>query len=370
MSVPVVRRVLFHDLGKLLLSVAGVGAALSLILILLGFRRGLYATLTAFADNLGADLIVAQQGVKGILSSDSAIPLAIHDEAVLASGAEEAGHILIADIIFTQGATKTPVILVGYEPDSTFGAPWKIGSGRSLQADDEIMLDDWLASRSDLQPGDRVEVLGSQFRIVGLTRETSSWMSPYVFVTLPAAEQTLALHGIVSFHLLRLPEGASAALSIREIEAQIPGVEALTPHQLAEADRRVMATVMDTPINVMLVIGSVIGAAVMGLTSYTSVVDRGREYGVLKAIGAGGTWLSWHVIRETLFRTLMGYAFGIGLAYVSAAAIMELWPQFNLVIGRQSLVLAALLSLVMTVPAAMLPIRRLGQIDPVLAFEA
>ncbi len=93
MSVPVTRRNLLHEKIKLLLSVSGVAAALTLIVLLAGFRNGMYATLTAYLDNLGTDLIVAQSGVKGLFSSNSAIPLDVHDELVAASGAEPlVGH--------------------------------------------------------------------------------------------------------------------------------------------------------------------------------------------------------------------------------------------------------------------------------------
>ena len=135
MSVPLARRNLLYEKDRLALSVAGIAAALALILLLLGFRAGLYATLTALVDNLGADLIIAQSGVQGLFASDSTIPLRLHDELVQAAGAVEAGHILVADIIFTAGDTKTPVLLVGYDPDTPFGAPWNIGAGRALAAD-------------------------------------------------------------------------------------------------------------------------------------------------------------------------------------------------------------------------------------------
>ncbi|HUM67463.1 MAG TPA: ABC transporter permease, partial [Chloroflexota bacterium] len=93
MSVPLTRRNLFHEKGKLALSVAGVAAALALILLLLGFREGLYATLAAFVNNVGADLIVAQSGTQGMFTSDSVVPLGLHDQAATAVNAAEAGHI-------------------------------------------------------------------------------------------------------------------------------------------------------------------------------------------------------------------------------------------------------------------------------------
>ena len=369
MTVPIARRNLMHEKGRLLLSVAGIGASLALVLLLLGFRAGLYATLTAFVDNLGADLIVAQSGVQGMFASDSAVPLTLHDDAVAAAGAREAGHIVVADIIFTAAETKTPVLLVGYEPDTPFGAPWDIGAGREIAADDEILLDTWLAQRADIEVGDRIEVLGRNFHVVGLTRETTSWMSPYIFVSLEAATNALHLNNVVSYHLLRLSTTGDLDQAIAAIETSLSGVDALTPEQVAAADRRVLATVMDTPLNVMIFIGAVIGVAVMGLTAYTAVVDGRREYGVLKAVGATGRHLTWLVLRETAYRAVFGFLLGVGLAYLFAALIMTVWPQFTIVIRPATVVQAGPLALLMTVVASWLPVRRLHGIDPTLVFK-
>ncbi len=368
--VPLTRRNLLYEKTKTILGVFGVAAALTLIVLLLGFRNGMYATLTAYLDHLGTDLIVAQSGVKGLFSSNSALPLEVHDELVVASGAVEAGHIVIADVIFAQKGAKTPVLLVGYEPQTGIGSPWKLDQGRELRARDEIMLDTHLARRSGLTVGDRVELLGQTFNVAGLTRETASWMSPYVFVSLGAAEAALGLRDIVSFHLLSLPDGADVAAAAQAIETRLQGVEALTPTEMARADRRILAAVMDVPINVMLAIALVIGVAVMGLTTYTSVVDRVREYGVLKAIGANGAWLRGQVVRETFARALLGFILGTGLSYLTAELIMQLWPQFTIVIRPQSVVGLGVATLVMTTIAALLPVRRVVAIDPALVFKA
>lgn len=369
MSVPLARRNLLHEKGKLALSVAGIGAALTLILLLLGFRAGLYVTVSAFADNLGADLVVGQSGVQGLFASSSALPLDVHDQAAAAAGATEAGHILVAGTIFTAGDRKTPVLLVGYEPDSTFGRPWNIGDGRAIQSDDEILLDSWLAQRTGLAVGDEIELLGQRFRVAGLTRETASWMSPIIFVSLKAASAALGLDNIASYHLLQLPLERDADRAVAAIEARVAGVDALTPGQVAAADERALATVLDTPLRVMVFIGAVIGMAVMSLTAYTAVSDRRHEYGVMKAIGVSPLGLSWLVVRETTGRAVLGFLAGVAGAYLAAALIMAVWPQFMIVIEWPAVIQTGVLALFMTLAATWLPIRRLQGIDPVVVFK-
>jgi putative ABC transport system permease protein len=120
----------------------------------------------------------------------------------------------------------------------------------------------------------------------------------------------------------------------------------------------------------MLLIGFVTGIAVMGLITYTAVVDRMREYGVLKAVGASGLWLRRVVILETLARAGLGFVLGTGLSYLAAQLIMLVFPQFTLVIRLETIGIVGLFSLVMTMFAAILPIRRVAAIDPAVVFRA
>jgi putative ABC transport system permease protein len=369
MSVPVARRNALHEKGKLAICVLSVASSLAMILLVIGLRNGLYATLTAFIDNIGADLLVAQDGVQGLFSSDSAVALDLHDQLQASTGAEEAGHIVVADVIFSRGDTKTPVVLVGFQPDTDFGSPWELGTGRFLAGDDEIMLDSWLAERADAALGDRVELLGREFTVVGLTLGTASWMSPYVFVSLDAARQILGLTNVVSFHLLRLGTETDLAAAQATIATQFDGIEAITPQQIASSDQRVVATIMDTPILTIVLISIVIGVAVMALTSYTSVVDRIREYGTLKAIGASPRDLAALVIRETLIQSSLGFVLGALIAYTSASIIVSTWPQFSIVISPMSVVGLGGLSIGMSALASFLPIRRIRHIDPLFVFQ-
>ncbi len=66
----------------------------------------------------------------------------------------------------------------------------------------------------------------------------------------------------------------------------------------------------------------------------------------------------------------MGFGLGISLSYLTADLIMRLWPQFTIVIRPGTLVGAGMAALVMTLFAALLPIRRVAAIDPAVVFKA
>ncbi|MBI1281338.1 MAG: FtsX-like permease family protein [Anaerolineaceae bacterium] len=369
MNVPLARRNLLHDRSKLILSVLGVAASLTLIVLLLGFRNGLYKAITAYLDNISADLLVTKSGIQGAFTASN-LPITLHDTLGATAGVVEIDHVLVGEFIFSQGNVKMPAVLVGYNIENGIGGPWKMSEGRGIQADDEVVFDASLARKAGINIGDKITLLNQPFRVVGLSRETVSWLAVYLFISRSAAEKTLQLPGIASYYALRLPPGSDLTAVANAIEKQFPNVEVFRPNQKTDASVKIVATVLDTPINLMLGISIVIGIAVMGLTAYTTIVDRMREYGVLKAVGATGEWLYRLVITETFYQAGLGFTVGTIFSYGAAQIIMVLFPQFIIIIYPETLALTGVIALVMSVLAALLPIRRLGAVDPAVAFRA
>lgn len=369
MSVPITQRNLLHNKGKFILHVLGIAAAFMLILLLFGFRNGMYSSISAYIEHIGVDLIVAQPGTDGFFSSASSLPSELHDALGNTYGVVQIDHILVSDTIFTHNTARTPVLLIGYHLESGFGGPWNIGNGRGLQADDEILLDTWLAWRSGVQVGDIVRLFGRSFSVVGLTRETSSWMSPYLFVSLSAAEDVLQAEGDASFFLLNLPTGTDTAAVRSMIERNFSNTQVVTPDQMAASDQQFLSTILDRPIAVMIIISGIIAIAIMGLITYTTVIGQMREYSVLKAIGASNRWLQSLALRESLFRTVLGFVVGVAFSLLASELIMQMWPQFTIRFHWQMLPVIGVAAILMTVIAAIWPIQRIATVDPAAVFK-
>lgn len=370
MSVPVVRRNLWHDRGKLILHVAGIAATLMLISLLLGFRDGMYTSLTAYIDHTGADLIVSQIGSRGLFYANTGLPSTLHESIETIPGTTDIDHILVGDTIFSHASVKLPVLVIGYNPETGFGGPWNMGDGRTLQGDNEILIDSWLAWRAGVNVGDHVSVLGNEFTVVGLTRETASWMSPYIFMSLASAEDALELSGDASFFLVKLSAGANRDVVSNTITTEFAGTDVFTPDEMATTDRKFLAAVLDRPISVMLIISAIISMAVMGLIIYTSIINRLAEFSTLKAIGSSNGWLRWLVIRETLARTFLGFVLSIVVSYLAAELIETAWPQFTVTIRSEITLLIGMVAFIMALLSALLPIQQIARVDPSNVFKA
>jgi putative ABC transport system permease protein len=83
---------------------------------------------------------------------------------------------------------------------------------------------------------------------------------------------------------------------------------------------------LSTFIHVMVGIGVVIGFAVVLLSMYMAVLQRTREIGILKALGASRWFILKIILAEAAIMGLGGTVVGIGLSFAARALILALYP--------------------------------------------
>jgi putative ABC transport system permease protein len=361
------QRNLFKDKVRLSLSIAGVALAVMLILLLNAFLTGLYRQISAYLDNSPGALVVTQQGVGNMLGVTSLLPPGTDLVAAEVEGVAAVAPILSQFVILDLHDRKQPAYLIGYEPENG-GGPWRLATGRAPQADDEVVFDRTLAGQHDIAVGQVIEVVGQPFNVVGLSEGTTSWMASFFFMQKTAAERLLGLPGVTSFLLITL-SGDVALERVRDTLGDLPGSDALMKSEVAANDVRLFARFFAAPVRLMASIAFLVGALVVGLVIYTATVERQREYGVLKAIGAPNRTLYRIVAAQALIAALVGVAGGVLLAYLAANLIMFLKPQFLVVLAAADVVPAVVAGLVIALLAALFPARLMAMLAPAEVFR-
>lgn len=366
--VSIARKNLFQSKARLVISVAGMAFAIVLILILEGFAAGLSEQAVAFIDNSGAELIVTQAGVDNMQTSRSVLPISLRN-LIPVSGVADVAGIIVAPVMFEHKNRKTPIMLIGYKPGPRLGAPWKLASGRRPRSDDEVVFDLSLARINGLEIGDRPELLGERKKIVGLSRETQSFMNPYVFVLRSAAGRLVDAGPTVSYFLVRVERPSFAPHVKTEIENTTKTIDVLTRAEMAANDRTVIEEIMSDPIDLMVGIAYLTGFLVIGLTVYTSVLEKLPEFGTIKAVGADNRQLYFIVWRQSLFMVVISFVFGVGLAFGAAALIENLIPRFEILLTNQVLARTFVGAVAMSLVAAFIPAKRVARVEPAAVFD-
>jgi putative ABC transport system permease protein len=360
-------RNLLQDKTRLALSIAGVALAVTLILVLKGFLAGMNRQITAYLDNSPGSIIVAQEDVVNLLGATSQLPAGILQKAESVHGVERASPILSQFVILDLHDKKQPAYMIGYEPELG-GGPWDLVAGREPRKKREIVFDRVLASRHGLQLGDQIEVMEKDFTIVGLSNGTSSWMTSFFFIRKEAAEELLLAPGATSFLLVTTSNNADQDAIQRRLN-RFSNVTALSKQVMASNDLKLFARVFSAPLKLMTAIAFLIGTMIVGLIIYTATIERQREYGVMKAIGAENRILYRVVLEQTLAASLAGALLGILLASSVSRWIMAVRPQFLVVIEPLDIGQALLAGLGMALLAAILPTRLLAGLAPAEVFR-
>lgn len=361
------RRNLLQNKTRMALSVGGVALAVMLILVLNGFLAGMYAQITSYLDGSPGSIVVAQEDVVNLLGATSLLPTGVAPQVEAVRGVDVAIPILAQFVILDLHDKKQPAYLVGYDPNQG-GGPWELDAGREPHTKREMVIDRILASRHDMSVGDQIEVMGNEFTIVGLSNGTTSWMTSFFFIRKEDAEDLLLAPGATSFLLVTISYGANQDGILQEIDG-LPGVNALTKSEMAENDLKLFAKVFSTPLKLMVGIAFLVGTMIVGLVIYTITVERQREYGVIKAIGAANRVLYQVVLTQALAAVMAGAIAGVLLAFGVGQWIMAARPQFLIVFSPFDVGWALLAGLGMALVAAFFPARVVAGLAPAEVFR-
>jgi putative ABC transport system permease protein len=110
---------------------------------------------------------------------------------------------------------------------------------------------------------------------------------------------------------------------------------------------------------------------VIVLSMYTTVIERTKEIGVLKSLGASKAYIVEIVLSETGLLCVMGAVAGIALAYATRAILLSFFPALTILMPGKWLAIASAIAVVGGLLGAAYPAWIASRKDPVdaLAYE-
>jgi putative ABC transport system permease protein len=361
------QRNLFQNKVRLSLSAVGVALSVMLILILNGFLTGVHRQATAYLDNTPGSVVIVQEGIRNFFAASSVLPPGTVTSVRETKGVSQALGIASQFVIFELHDEKQGAQVVGYDPKSG-GGPWELSEGRDVRADDEAVVDRALAKAHNISVGDKLSIAEKDFTVVGISEGTSMWAAGLMFVRKDAAQGLVGSSDATSL-LLVTPERGVAPTTLRERLGDVPGTDAMLKSAMADNDQQLFARAFGGPLRLMVGISLLVGALVVGLVIYTATVERQKEYGVLKAVGARNRMLYRVVTTQALIAASLGSALGVGLAYGASRIIAVLRPEFLVAIEPKAVGWALLMGMVMALLGAILPVRTIAKLAPAEVFR-
>jgi putative ABC transport system permease protein len=364
--VPLARRNLLAEKGRLAMSVAGVAFAVLLVLIIVSLYRGWSGASNLFREIPG-DIWLAQAGTTDPFRASSLLAAGQEGELAQLDGVEAVLPTYARRIGFEEDGEQLDVFFLSLDAE---GLPLSEETQERFFPDEgHVILDGTLAKRADLAVGDTIEVLGHMLVVERITPGGNP-IFELGLLNAADAEQILAQPGFVNFYVLAAAAEADLAAVAADAQEAMAGSEASTSEEFADSMGRLVDQGFLPVVGVLVALGLVIGGAVIALTTYTATIEKARDFGVLKAVGASNAFVYRIVISQSLIVGVLGSMLGVGVAALAATLIKRGVPEFvtDFRVADALEVFAA--AVVVSILAAYVPVHRINRIEPAMVFRA
>ena len=363
-------RNLVRDRTRLAVSVGGVAFAVLLILLLQGLYTGVNEEAARYLRSVGADVWVGQAGTRGGFGhSVSVLPVDRASDLRGVPGVRRVAPLFGRQIVVRAGKDDADMFLMGYDVGTGVGGPPKLLQGTELLGRGEIIVDRVFAREEGVGLGDHLAVGPRRLRIAGIASGGSSLITMYAWARVEDVADLVGARDIVSYFVIDATPGTDSGALARSIVSLVPGTTATTADLFVTESTADIRESFLPILFVLVVIALVIGTAVIGLTIYTAVLEKRREYGVLKAIGFSNRRLLGIVVRQSLAAGLLGAVVGVVLTVMVSSQIERALPEFVTVIRGRDIALVWAAAGTMSLFASLLPLRPVTRLDPAEVFR-
>ena len=233
-----------------------------------------------------------------------------------------------------------------------------------------MLVDDLFAQSKHAKVGDTIEILNNNFRICGIVERGKGGRK---FLPLSTLQDLTGAKDKASVMYLKLDDPANADVVVDEIK-HVPGMERYVASSMATYLSMMTPTNypgLSTFIHVVIGISVVIGVLVIFQAMYTAVMERTREIGILKSMGASRLYIVNVVLRETVLLALGGIVLGVGFSLAARAVLAQKLPLLQVIVAGGWIVRATLIAIASAIAGALYPAFKAAQKDPIdaLAYE-
>ena len=359
---------LLHRPIRSLISIVAIALEVTLILLIVGLSLGILNDSKQRQAGIGADVIVMPPGSSFIVGLTGA-PMPIKVGNVLA----KLPHVVSVAPVITQVATNGALeVIAGIDLKSyeSLGGPFHYLSGGPFQGPDDVLVDDLFAKSKNIKVGDSLEILNHNFRVAGVVEQGKGARK---FLQIGVLQDLNGAQNKASIFYLKLDNPRNADAVVDEIK-HVPGMEKYVASSMAYYLS--MMTPSNYPglssfIRVVIAIAVVIGFIVIFQAMYTAVMERTREIGILKSLGASKLYIVNVMLREAVVLALAGIVLGVLVSLAARVAILQRLPLLRVVVTGQWILRATIIAVVGALLGAMYPAFKAAQKDPIdaLAYE-
>jgi putative ABC transport system permease protein len=359
-----IARNLLHRPLRSFIGVMAVGVEVALVILIVGLTTGLLTETAKRIEGIGADIMVQPPAASIFLGfSGSPMPIKIGDKL------SELKYVqAVAPALLQFNSTGGVDVVYGIDPESfrEVSGGFVFLEGHDMEGPDDLLVDDWAAKAKQLKVGDTYSLLNHDWRVSAIIEHGKG---ARLFVPLATLQNMVGAHDKASIFLLKCTRPEHTEDVMGEIRHVLPGYTVRPLKDFLSLMTSTNIPGLQTFINAMILLAISIGLLVIFLTMYTTVIERTRDIGVLKSLGANQSFIVRALLTESAALCLLGIGAGIGLSYAVRAGFLWKFPTLSILITWGWILRAGLIALLGAIIGASYPAWLASRKDAVEALS-
>jgi putative ABC transport system permease protein len=245
--------------------------------------------------------------------------------------------------------------------------PFVFVAGGPFQGPYDLIIDDFQAAKG-FKVGDTMEILHHPFHVCGIVENGKGGRK---FIPLDTMDEIGGTPGKASVFYIRTDKIDNQPLVKKEILAT-PGMEEYDVQTLDEFLSTLTPDKLpafNIGLHIVIGIAVIIGFLVIFQSMYTAVMERTREIGVLKSLGASKLYITGIVLSETGLLAIVGIALGVGVTYIMRAILHVKQPTIEFAITPGWVAAATGIAFAGAMLGAFYPAIKAARKDPIEALS-
>jgi putative ABC transport system permease protein len=345
------------------LSVLGVALQVTFVLLIVGMTLGWVSDWQKRVEGVGADIIVQPPNASIFFQLGNAVlPEALGQTLLQARDVDEVSPVLV----IANQKTLDIVYGIDYKSFNALSKGFVFVSGEPFANSDDVIVDDLQAAKHRLHVGDKIDLFNRDLTVCGIVRHGKGARS---FIPLATAQEIAGAEHRVTLFYVRSTGKTEAAR--QEIVRLLPGYLVRSMQDYLTLMNSSNLPGIRPFLRVMILLGVSISFLVVLLTMHTMVLERTREIGILKALGASRGEIARLFMAESTVMAAIGVAIGLTATFVARAFLKAWAPGLAVLLTPDWLAASVGLAFLGALLGALYPAWRASGFDPVdaLAFE-
>lgn len=357
---------MLHRPIRTLITIIAVAVEVTLVIIVVGLTSGLMLESAKRIEGIGADVMVQPPSASVFMAfSGAPMPIRLGDKL------KELEYVqAVAPVLLQFNSVNGLDIVYGIDQDSfrAVSGGFVFHAGHDLENPDDILVDDWYAKAKRVKVGQTLRILEHDFHVVGIVEHGKG---ARLFVMMPTLQEMAGAHDKASVFFIKCDRPDHTAAVIDEIRQLLPRYEIRPLKDFLSLMTSSNLPGLEAFINTMIAIAVAIGFLVIFLSMYTTIIERTREIGILKSLGASKSYIVQVILSETTLMCVAGIVAGVGLSFAMRAIFLKVFPTLTILITAPWILRAGVIAILGGLLGASYPAWIASRKDPVeaLAYE-